>query len=151
MAQRVFFLPPARHRYRCSDVEGPQPPPSPACEEVAGLFALVFVLCFPQPSREFEECAEQGSAVIVHEFDQPGFLDEPAQLDQMPRARPPIPHPLSFVIARPISVRPVTQHGQALELRRRCPKLRQQARRALPWSPACRLPERMFARVRSTS
>ena len=104
-----------------------------------------------QAGGEFEEGSEQGSAVIVHQFYQPGFLHQSAELDQVTGACAPVLHPLALVSAGASEIEPIAQHGQPLKLGYCYLQLRQQGCRLLLWSPACRLPERTPARVRSTS
>jgi hypothetical protein len=75
---------------------------------------LVFILLPLKPCREFEEGTEQGSAIIVHQLDQPGLLHQASELNQMPGACATVLHPLALVVACSIAVQSVTQHGQTI-------------------------------------
>ncbi len=63
-----------------------------------------------------QERPEQGSAVIVHQFDQSSFLHQPAEFDQMSGACAPVLDPLALVVAGSGEVHPVALDGQAPEL-----------------------------------
>jgi hypothetical protein len=67
-----------------------------------------------KPCCDFEEGAEQCSAIVVHQLDQPGLLHQASELNQMPGACAPILNPLPLVIACSIPVQSVTQHGQTI-------------------------------------
>ena len=104
-----------------------------------------------QPSRQFEEGAEQGRAIIVHQLDQSGLLHQAAEFDQVTGASAPVLDPLAFVAAVAGEIEPIAQHGQPQDLGCRYPQLRQQGCWLLLWSPACRLAERRPAHAPSTS
>ena len=53
-----------------------------------------------QPGGAFDDRAEDDRAIIIGELDEPGFGDEPAKLDQLPRARAPGHHPRSRIVTR---------------------------------------------------
>ena len=111
----------------------------------------MFILLPMEPAYKFEEGTEQGSPVIIHQFDQPGFLHQAAEFNQVAGACAPVLHPLALVIAGAIEIEPIAQHGQPSKLDCRCQQFRQQRYRLLLWSPACPLAERSLARVRPTS
>jgi hypothetical protein len=67
-----------------------------------------------EPCRDFEEHAEQCSAIVVHQLDQSGLLYQASELNQMPGARATVLDPLALVIACSITVQSVTQHGQTI-------------------------------------
>ncbi len=125
----VPFLRPIILRGVCFSIgfERAQSAASPACDEVGGCGVLVIAV--PQLAGEFEEGTEQGCAVIVGEFDEAGFLDEAAELDQVAGARAPVLDPLSFVVAGLGTLDPGAQHGHPLKLRRCCLQVVEQCRR----------------------
>ena len=107
------FLLPMPYLYGITlGLESAQSPPSPACKLIGLAYLLVSILL--QPVRQFEEGAQQRRAIIVHQLDQPGLLDQAAELNQVSCARTPVLHPLAGVIASTIPIETVTQHGQAL-------------------------------------
>jgi hypothetical protein len=75
---------------------------------------LVFILLPLKPCCDFEEGAEQCSAIIVHQLDQSCLLHQASELNQMPGARATVLNPLALVLACLISVQSVTQHGQTI-------------------------------------
>jgi len=85
-----------------------------ACVLASVLFRLPIAL---QLIGQREEGAEQSSTIVVHKFDQSGFLDEAAEFDQVSGACTSVLDPLAFVVAGAALVEAVTQHGQVLELR----------------------------------
>jgi hypothetical protein len=91
---------PALFRRSCRvGVESAQSPTPPAREEIGATYGLTHSLAFIllQPIREIEECTEQGCPVIVQQFDEAGFLDETAQLDEMARPLTALPCPIASV------------------------------------------------------
>ena len=48
----------------------------------------IFVIHAAQPSGHLQQCAEQGGAIVVQQFDQLGLDHQAAQLDQMAGALP---------------------------------------------------------------
>ncbi len=61
---------------------------------------------------EVKEGAVQHRTVVVGDFDEPGFLHETAQLDQMPRAFAPCHHPSPRVRSRSCCIKPVARLDQ---------------------------------------
>ena len=96
---------PCRHRKRAVRVVA-------ACELIGLAYLLVSILL--QPVREFKEGAQQGSPVIVHQLDQPGLLNQPAEFNQVAGACAPVLYPLAGVVTSTVAIETVTQHGQAL-------------------------------------
>src|SRR5487761_219875 len=82
-----------RVRYRCLvlvGLEGAQAAPAPSRQQISRAFPLAF-LCLPLEARgEFQEGAEEGGAIVVHQIDEAGLLNQATELDQMPGARPPV-------------------------------------------------------------
>ena len=74
---------------------------------------FILFLLPPQPCRKLKESAKHRGAIIVHQFDEAGFLHQPSELDKMTCACPSIPHPLSLVITGLFAIETITQHGQA--------------------------------------
>jgi hypothetical protein len=99
---------------RLIGIERAQSVASPACHEIGLTCSLVFILLPLEPCCEFEECAEEGCAIIVQQLDQPGLLDEAAEFDEVAGAGAPVLDPLAGVVAGAGGVEAVTQHGQAL-------------------------------------
>ena len=99
-------------------LEGAEAATAPACEQFGTTCVLVFTLL--QPVCEFQECTEQCGAVIVGQIDEAGFLHEAAQLDQVTCALASFADPIAGIGAGAGGIHPVTQHGQALKLRRCC-------------------------------
>ena len=134
-------------------LEGAHPLPPPSCPKVGWRFCpafLVSILLQLQLAGNVQQRAEQGGAVIVQQLDQPGFLHEAAQLDELAGACAPFLHPVAGVVTGAGEGGPILLHGQAPELRRCGLQVPEQGRRLLS-SPACPLAERRRARVRSTS
>jgi hypothetical protein len=67
-----------------------------------------------EPCGKFKEGAQKGSAIIIDQLDQTGFLNQASQLDQVPGACTPILNPLALIIACAIPVQSITQHGQTV-------------------------------------
>ena len=85
------------------------------CHEIGRAYALALIsfLLPPEPCRKLEQSTEHSGAIIVHQLDETGFLNQPSELDKMTCACPPILHPLPLVITGLIAIEAVTQHGQA--------------------------------------
>ena len=62
-------------------IKRPEAASAPSRGEVPRIVACV--VCTAQPIGELEERTEQSGAVIVHQLDQAGFLDQAAKLDEM--------------------------------------------------------------------
>src|SRR5579871_1793125 len=71
--------------------------------ERAGLFALVTLELFGHPKQR----AEDDGAIIAGQFDDPGFDDETAEFDEMPRALAALDLPRAHIISCPCGLMPV--------------------------------------------
>ena len=60
-----------------------------------------------QPVGEIEERAEQGGAVIVHQFDQAGLLHQAAEFDEVTGALAPRLGPVAHVGAGFLGIQPM--------------------------------------------
>lgn len=72
------------------------------------------------PQRKIEECAVQHRAIVVGEIDEPGFLHEPAQLDQMPGSFAPCHDPFPGIGPCPCRIMPIAGLSQAPCRPRQC-------------------------------
>jgi hypothetical protein len=129
-------------------IEGAQSASSPTQHQIGGRFLLVFIGL--QPCGQFEEGAEEGSAIVIYQLDQARLLHQAAKLDQLACPGAPVLHPLAGVVTRPGGIEAVTPHGQALELRCCGPEILEQSRLPRLSFPVCPLTERTPARVWST-
>ena len=86
----------------------------PACDLIRLAYTLVFILLPLKPCCDFEEGAEKGRAIIVHQLDQSCLLHQASELNQMPGACATVLNPLALVVACSIAVQSVTQHGQTI-------------------------------------
>ena len=66
-----------------------------------------------------EQRTENGGAIIAGQFDDPGFGDETAELDEVPRPHPALDLPCAHVMSRPCRLMPVARRPVAPE-RRQC-------------------------------
>lgn len=96
-------------------IKRPQPAPSPTRHEIGRTGTILAAQ--PQLIGNPEQRPEDGGAIVVDQFDQPGLLNEAAQLDQMPGAGASIMHPLPLVVAGPSALETIVLHGQMPELR----------------------------------
>lgn len=92
MRPHAFFLSIRRHCCSSVGLEGTQPAPPPARPEIGRAGAVIGLLT--ELIGEVEEGAEQGGTVVLDEFDQPGFLDQAAEFDEVAGAGAAVLNPL---------------------------------------------------------
>ena len=69
-----------------------------------------------QPLCEFEECTEQGSAIVLHQIDQPGLLHQAAEFDELTGTCAPVLNPLAGIVPAACEGEAVVPHGQTMKL-----------------------------------
>ena len=90
-----------------------QASPPPSRHEIGRASAVVAAIL--ELSSQLEEGPQQRGTIVVDELDEPGFLDEAAEFDQMPGAGAAVLHPLPLVVAGSIAIEPIPQHSQVPE------------------------------------
>jgi hypothetical protein len=88
----------------------------PPCLEGCGILSLR-PLCL-ELFGQLDHGAEQGRTIVLQQLDQPGFLHESAQLDELACSCATFLDPVACVGAVLCEHEPISQHGQALELSR---------------------------------
>ena len=73
---------------------------------------------FPELFCHLDHGAEQSCAIVIEQLDQPCFLHEAAQLDELSRACASFLRPVAGVGAVLCQHKPISQHGQTVELSR---------------------------------
>ena len=96
--------------------ERTHPFPPPACLEEGGILSL-WPTCLELFCR-FQQQAEQCSAIVIQQLDEPCLVDEPPELDELPGAGASLLHPVACVGPVLCEHEPIPQNRQALELRR---------------------------------
>ena len=86
-------------------IEGAEAAPAPACGKMARIVAGV--VCAAELVGEVQKGAEEGGAVVVHQFDQAGFLYEAAEFDEVAGALAARLGPIAHVGAGLLSVDPM--------------------------------------------
>lgn len=71
----------------------------------------------PQLRGSLQQQAQDRGAVVVGQFDQASFSDEPAQLDKLPRAFAPFHLPVTAIIPRLLRLEPVPRFAQPPQCR----------------------------------
>jgi len=95
-------------------IKSAQSSSSPTYELIGLTYSLVFILLPLESCGKFKEGAQKGSAIIIDQLNQPGFLHQASELNEMPGARATVLNPLALVVACLIAVQSVTQHGQTI-------------------------------------
>lgn len=103
-------------------IEGTEATPPPAYGEMAGI--VIRVGGFAQPVGQRQEGAEERGAIIVHQLDQSGLLDQTAEFDQLAGACPSVLNPLAGILAGACQIESIALHGQPPKLHFRCLKFR---------------------------
>ena len=124
---------------------------APSCGELCCSPVLHTLPSAPELVGHFHHGAEQNGAVIAGEFDEAGFLDEAAELDELACACASFLDPIAGVMQSLGALDTVLHDADTAKLRRCCLQVVEQRRRMLSSSPACPLVERRPVRVRSTS
>jgi hypothetical protein len=148
----MFFL---RHAHGCGGsilvrIEGAEAAAAPSGGELLGR-SVIILAPDPQLVGDVEEGAQHSGAIVVHQFDEAGLLDETTKFDEMACPRASVLHPLPRIGASVIAIEAVLQHGQAPELTVGCLKVTEEGCRLGLSSPACPHSERRSDPVRPTS
>ena len=74
----------------------------------------------PHLGGQFQQCAIDRRTIVISEFDQAGFMDEAAQLDQVARAFPALHDPGARIVTTPCRFQALDQRPVAHSRYRRC-------------------------------
>jgi hypothetical protein len=113
--------------------------------------AIIIFTTEPKLIRQLKEGAQHSGAIVVHQFDEAGLLDETTEFDEMACSRASVLHPLPRIGASAIAIEAAPQHGQAPELMVGCLKVTEEGCRLGLSCPACPHSERTLGPVRPTS
>jgi hypothetical protein len=131
-------------------IEGAETAPAPGSSELRWGTIITFAPD-PQLVGDVEKGAQHSGAIVVHQFDEAGLLDETTELDEMACSGASILHPLPRIGAGAIAIEAVLQHGEAPKLTVGGLKVMEEGRRLGLSSPACPHSERRSDPVRPTS
>jgi hypothetical protein len=133
-------------------IEGAEAAASPSGDDVVGIVTGIFGAT--ELVGEVQEGPEEGGAVVIHQFDQAGLLDEAAEFDEVAGTLAACLGPIAHVGASLLSVQPMSLDCCSLQQacrRLQVPEQGHQPRSAFPGRPVWCRRERTRCRDRSTS